>query len=74
MLSYIGFFSSDDNIKLIEIPLTMLHHVSYVLPSHFIYRKLRIIGRGTFLRYKTRGWKEMIENKEGMFQGGNVDW
>jgi hypothetical protein len=63
MLSYIGFFSRDDGIKLIEIPLTMFHHVSYILSRLFIYRKLRIIGKGGFLRYKIRGWKEMIEDK-----------
>jgi hypothetical protein len=63
MLSYIGFFFGDDNIKLIEIPLTLFHHVSYIPSSRFIYQKLRIIGKGKFLMYKTRGWKEMIEDK-----------
>jgi hypothetical protein len=56
MLSYIGFFSLDDGVELIEIPLTMFHHVSYILSLHFIYRKLRIIGKGRFLRYEIRGW------------------
>jgi len=46
MLSYIGFFSWADNIKLIEIPLTLFHHVSYIPSSLFIYQKLRIIGKG----------------------------
>jgi hypothetical protein len=62
MLSYIGFFSWDDSIKLTEIPLTLFHHVSYIPSSLFIYQKLRIIGKGKSLMYKARGWKEMIED------------
>lgn len=62
MFPYIGLFSRDDSIKLIEIPLTLFHHVSYIPSSLFIYQKLRIIGKGKSLMYKTRGWKEMIED------------